>query len=298
MIFLLLSIVCSVLIGFVFKLYGRFGVDSFQAIVFNYFTCVLCGWAYSGSFPIGPAPGDAGLWVPYALGLGLVFVSGFTGAALTVRHFGVTVSQIMQKMSILVTVPFAILVYHESASIWKILGVLLALVAIVLVNWPKKDNKATAGHSAEGEKAPSSNLLWLPLVTWLLAGVIEITFLWVKGENLAQTDNPNFISTVFGTAGVLGLLYAAVQWLRGTLPFSMRNVWGGIVLGIPNFGSMYFLLRALGSGLEGSFVFPVINVSIILATTAGAVAFFRERLSPLNWAGIALAVAAILLMAS
>jgi drug/metabolite transporter (DMT)-like permease len=185
--------------------------------------------------------------------------------------------------------------YHESASIWKVLGVLLAIAAIVLVNWPQK-NKPATGHLEE--KTTKGNPLWIPIVTWVLAGVIEVVFVWVKGENLTRTDNVNFISTVFGTAGALGLLYASVQWLRGTLPFSMRNVVGGVVLGIPNFGSMYFLLRALGSGLEGSFVFPVINVGIILATTAGAVAFFRERLSPLNWVGIAIAVAAILLMAS
>jgi hypothetical protein len=44
MLFLLLSIVCSVLLGFMFKLYGKYGVVSFQAIVFNYASCVCGGW--------------------------------------------------------------------------------------------------------------------------------------------------------------------------------------------------------------------------------------------------------------
>jgi drug/metabolite transporter (DMT)-like permease len=290
MLFLLLSIVCSVLLGFIFKLYGRYGVDSFQAIVFNYVTCVCCGWIYSGSLPLGPADGDEGKWLPYALGLGIVFITGFTGAALTVKHFGVTVSQIMQKMSILVTVPFAILVYHESASVWKITGVAMALAAIILVNWPKQSN---TGATSSANK----NLIWLPIITWALAGVIEITFLWVQGEKYVAPDNVRFISTVFGTAGVLGLSVAAFNWIRGTMVFSIKNVWGGIILGIPNFGSMYFLLRALGTGLEGSVVFPVINVGIILVTTIGAVALFRERLSTMNWIGFLLALLAIILMA-
>ena len=290
MLFLLLSIVCSVLLGFIFKLYGRYGVDSFQAIVFNYVTCVCCGWIYSGSLPLGPADGDEGKWLPYALGLGIVFITGFTGAALTVKHFGVTVSQIMQKMSILVTVPFAILVYHESASIWKITGVAMALAAIILVNWPKQSN---TGATSSANK----NLIWLPIITWALAGVIEITFLWVQGEKYVAPDNVRFISTVFGTAGVLGLSVAVFNWIRGTMFFSIKNVWGGIILGIPNFGSMYFLLRALGTGLEGSVVFPVINVGIILVTTIGAVALFRERLSTINWIGFLLALLAIILMA-
>ncbi|MCC7245465.1 MAG: hypothetical protein IT269_07295, partial [Saprospiraceae bacterium] len=62
--------------------------------------------------------------------------------------------------------------------------------------------------------------------------------------------------------------------------------------------SMLFTLMALDSGLEGSFVFPVINIGIIVVTTFGAIALFHERLSKINWIGIALAVAAIALIAS
>lgn len=291
MLFLVLSIICSVLLGFIFKLYGRYGVDSFQAIVFNYFTCVICGWLYSGSLPIGPGDGDEGRWLPYALGLGAVFITGFTTAAMTVRYFGVTVSQIMQKMSILVTVPFAIIVYNESAGTGKLIGVVMALAAIILVNWPKNNQESNGATT-------KSAALWIPAVTWLLAGVIEITFLWVQGEKYVAPDNVRFISTIFGTAGVLGLSVAVWGWITGRMQWSNRNVLGGIILGIPNFGSMYFLLLALGSGLEGSFVFPVINVGIILTTTAGAILLFHERLSRVNWIGIVMAMAAILLMAS
>lgn len=288
MIYLLLSILCSVLLGFIFKLFGRYGVDSFQAIVFNYFTCVICGGLYAGTIPVGPVAGDEGKWLPYAIGLGAVFISGFTGAAVTVRYFGVTVSQIMQKMSILMTVPFAILVYHETAGPLKVTGVIMALASIILVNWPQKQ-----GHSAENVKAGP---LWIPVITWFLSGIIEITFLWVNGENYVEPGNVNFISTVFFTAGILGVSLAIYGWLTQKRTFSWRNVAGGIVLGIPNFGSMYFLLLALGGGLEGSFVFPVVNVGIILVTTIGAVLLFHERLSKINWIGVALALTAIVAM--
>ena len=293
MLFLILSIICSVLLGFIFKLYGRFGVDTFQAIVVNYITCVCCGWVYSGSFPIGPAEGDPGQWLPYALGLGAVFITGFTGAALTVRYFGVTISQIMQKMSILVTVPFAILVYHESAGIVKILGVVLALAAIIFVNWPDRKREKALENAVEKQQSK----LWIPIVTWMLAGVIEITFLWVQREKYAAPGNVQFISTVFGTAGALGITVALYGLITGSRQWSWRNVAGGIILGIPNFGSMYFLLMALGAGLEGSVVFPIINVGIILTTTAGAVLLFREHLTKVNWIGVALALVAILMMA-
>jgi drug/metabolite transporter (DMT)-like permease len=287
MLFLLLTVACSVLLGFIFKLFGRFGIDGFQAIVFNYITCFCCGWLHLGRFPV-QSEDFATPWMPYALVLGLIFVSGFNMAALTVRHFGVTIGQIMQKMSILMTVPFAVLAYHESAGWVKILGFLFALASIVLVNWPSQQ------LLVENSKPPKhSNLLWIPIATWILAGLLEVLLVRVQNEGFADMSDPTFIITIFGTAGVLGLTLAILGWATGRLQFAWKNVLAGIILGIPNYGSMLFMLLALDSGLEGSFVFPVANVSIIVVTTIGAVTLFREKLSQLNWLGIGLAVLGI-----
>lgn len=287
MLYLSLAVACSVLLGFIFKLFPRYGINGFQAIIFNYFTCVCCGWLHLGFFPVSAA--NAGKpWFPYALILGLVFISGFNCAAATVRYFGVTVSQIMQRMSILMTVPFAILMYNESAGWGKIAGFALALASIVLVNWPGRSPGVTS------EKTAKRGLwLWIPILTWLLAGILEILLIRVQKGGLADPNDPVFICNVFGMAGFTGLVLAIAGWMSKRLFFSWRNVAAGIVLGIPNYCSMLFLLMALGSGLEGSFVFPVMNVGIIFITTIGAVWLFQERLSRYNWLGIALAVAAI-----
>jgi len=296
MLYLSLTVACSVLLGFIFKLFSRFRVDSFQAIVFNYFTCFFLGWLHLGHFPV-QTENFSTPWMPYALVLGLIFIGGFNLAALTVRHFGVTIGQIMQKMSILMTVPFAILAYQESAGWVKILGVLFALVSIVLVNWPSaRKIRSEASHPAPERSSrvhPPKNLLWIPIATWVLAGLLEVLLVRVQNEGLADMGDPTFIITIFGTAGVLGLLIAVFRWATDRLQFSWKNVVAGIILGVPNYGSMLFMLLALSSGLEGSFVFPVANVSIIVATTIGAVTLFGEKLSTLNWAGIVLAVTAI-----
>ena len=260
----------------------------FQAIMFNYFTCVACGWVHSGRLPYTEA--DRGEpWMPFALLLGLIFVSGFNASGLTVRYFGVTISQVMQKMSILLTVPFAILVYNESSGALKLTGFLLALASIILVNWPKSAGERTNSQGL--------GLFWIPLLTWVLAGVIEIIFILVQRGNMIVTGDPAFITTVFCTAALLGLLAAIVGWTTGRLLFSWRNVLAGIILGIPNYGSMLFMLMALGSGLEASLVFSLTNVGIILVTTIGAVWLFQERLSRVNWWGILLAMIAIIFIA-
>ncbi len=289
MLYLALAVLCSVLLGFIFKLYARFRVDSFQAIVFNYFTCVACGWAHLGRFPVTRADFSQP-WMPYALGLGFVFITGFNGAALTVRYFSVTISQIMQKMSILLTVPFAILMYQESAGWGKILGFMAALACIILVNLPAKTSDPTLAPRKSGK------WLWIPAITWILSGIIEMVFVFVQHENYIIPGDRPFICTVFGAAGILGMTVAVAGWSTGRLQFAWRHVVGGIVLGIPNYGSILFLLLALGSGLEGSLVFPLINVGVILTTTIGAVWLFQERLSQVNWIGVGLAIISIVLI--
>ncbi len=287
--FLFIAIVCSVLLGFIFKLFLRFKVDTFQAIVFNYFTCLTCGWLHMGRFPAERSTFDTP-WFPYALFLGFIFISGFYTSALTVRYFGVTVSQVMQKMSILVSVPFAVFVCGESAGIGKVAGFFMALLAIVLVNFPFRARES----EQEGHK---TGLWWIPLITWVFAGVIEVVFLKVQYGQLADMGQPDFIVTVFGTAGLVGLLFAVRGWATGKMVFAWKNLIAGIALGVPNYGSMLFMLWALADGLGGSVVFPVNNVGIIVATAIGAVLIFREHLSPINRAGVVLAALSIILMA-
>jgi drug/metabolite transporter (DMT)-like permease len=288
MIWLVLSVVCSVILGLLFKLFPRFGVDTFQAIVVNYFTCVACSTIQNGRLVIGPELKNEP-WLPYALLLGFVFITGFNLAAATVRHFSVTISQIMQKMSILLSVPFAILAYHESAGWLKIVGVLLAIAAIILVNIPQKQSSDTTVSKSR----LSLGMIAMPLLTWLLAGVIEVVFVIVNKQKMIAFGDSAFISTVFFTAGCLGALVLAYQLFAGTSIWSWRNVVGGIALGIPNYGSMFFLLQGLSSGMESSVFFPLNNMGIILMTVAVAVLAFGDRLSRLNWLGVALTVVAL-----
>ncbi|TNE56408.1 MAG: DMT family transporter [Bacteroidetes bacterium] len=287
MLFLLLSILCSTLIGFLFKWFDRHGLQLFQVIMFNYFICVVCGVLQSGTLPY--APEQHGIrWMPYALILGLVFVIGFNAAALTVRYFGITVSQIMQKMSILLTVPFAILVYAESSGLWKLMGITFAMCSIILINWPAKTEKKN--------KSDRMGLWWIPLLAWILSGVIEIVFVLVNHSKMVASGDPIFITTGFFTAGLLGLVIALIGWITGRMQFNWSNLAGGIILGVPNYGSMYFLLQALDGGLEASLVFPLNNVAIILLSTLGAIWLFHERISRINWWGVIFSIVSILLI--
>ena len=300
MIYLILSILCSTAIVLIFRMFSRYDINNLPAITANYVVCVLCAWITLGSFPFSLRSVNE-VWFPYALVLGGVLIGGFTLIAATVRLFSVTVGAVMQKMSLIITVVYTILVYGESVSALKLMGILAACGAIILINIPAKEESPTIGTIRK-----PWHLFLIPIGAWVLNAVLEILLFRVErltGENA----DLGFLGTFFLTAGILGallLLFYALMYrrnsssaLRQKTTVRGRDLIAGGILGVVNFGSLYFLLRVIGLGWEGSVVFPVNNVAIIALSAAFAVWFFRERLNPANWWGLALAVAAIGLIA-
>ncbi|HWY36783.1 MAG TPA: hypothetical protein VNX68_19210, partial [Nitrosopumilaceae archaeon] len=61
--------------------------------------------------------------------------------------------------------------------------------------------------------------------------------------------------------------------------------------------SMFFILKALSSNIfESSQLYPIANIFIVLLSAISGVIIFKEKLSKVNVAGIALSIAAIALI--
>lgn len=287
MLFLILSILSSTAIVIVFKLFGRFQVQTFQAIVFNYWVCVICGWIVMGEFPIQTSMFRES-WFPFSLLLGTIFILTFNIIAKTVEHFGITISAIMQRMSVLLSVPFALIAYNEPLPLLKILGLAAAILAIVFANVPDKKNVVP--------KALPHGWMWLfPALILLFSGLIEIVLMYVE-RSTAGEANLAFTTLLFGTAAAIGTLRVGTELALGKGKLAWKNVWAGIALGVPNFGSIYFILLALKVGWGGSVVFPVNNVGVIALAVTAAWLVFSEKLSKINILGVLLAIAAIILI--
>lgn len=288
MLFLLLSILCSTAIVLLFRQFAFFRINAFSAITVNYGICVFCAWAVQGRLPLQAGAPDQ-IWFPYAIALGFVLISGFNLIAATVRTFSVTVGAVMQKMSLVLTVLYTILFYDERVNTLKIIGILAALGAIVLINWPQEVRR-------ESSAARSWYLYLIPFLAWIMSAAMEILLFRVE-RLTGQNANLDFLAFLFGTAFVLGILRLLVAALRQKIRFRKRDLFAGLLLGMINFGSIYFLLRTLGMGWEGSVVFPVNNVSIMALSALLAYWLFREKLGKINILGLALALSAIVLIA-
>ena len=286
---LLICILTNTVIGFIFKLFPRFGVNTLQAIVVNYFVCVTMAGLALGEFPIQSNVYETD-WFPYALVLGFVFIGGFNITAYCFQKVGVTLTTIMQKMSLVLTVPIAIWMYSESVNGWKIAGLLAGVLAIYLTNKPDKEELEKVQNLPKW-------MLFLPILVLLVSVTIETVLQYVEIKILGGMGGINFVATLFGIAGTIGLVTVTGGFLSGKLTFSYKNILAGIVLGIPNFFSIYYIIKAISEGWEGSEFFPYNNISIIALAAIIAYFFFKERLSPANVLGVVLAIGAIALIA-
>ncbi|MAY23045.1 MAG: hypothetical protein CMC74_09715 [Flavobacteriaceae bacterium] len=283
---LLLSILSSTLIFVVFKLFSRFKVNTLQAIVVNYF--VACGTGlllYDGEIVLQKIPEYP--WFLYALALGSLFIGIFNLMAWTTQRSGLSVVSVATKMSVVVPILFGLLYYGESLGAIKLVGILLALVAVYLASVKTKS----------GLPIDRKNILY-PAMVFLGSGVIDTSIKYLENTYVENNEVPLFSSTVFFSAAVIGISILFIQKIRGVFIFQWKNLLGGIALGVPNFFSIYFLVQALKSGvLESSGIFTVNNVGIVMFSTLLGIVLFKEKLLWKNWLGIVLAVISIYLVA-
>ncbi len=252
----------------------------------NYFVACASGIiAYNGTITSTEIPKYD--WFYYTLGLGALFILVFNLMAITTQRSGLSVVSVATKMSVVIPVVFGLLYYKDSLGIYKAIGILLALIAVYLASVKKKD----------GLKIKPKNLIF-PVLVFLGSGIIDTSIKYLEDSFVAEADVPLFSATIFFTAFTLGVLVLLVQKLRGKFQFEWKNILGGIALGIPNYFSIYFVVKALRSDLfESSGIFTVNNVAIVILSTFVGILFFKERLLPKNWLGIGLAVLGIFLIA-
>lgn len=283
MIYLILSILISSFLFVIFKLFDVFKINTLQAIVVNYVTALLFGIFTSDvSLSITEIPKQS--WFIGAFLLGFIFISIFNVMGITAQKNGLSVASVAGKMSVVIPIIFGIVMYNESVSFIKVTGILLALIAVYLSS-AKSDKNAVK----------FKNLLF-PLILFVGSGVLDATLKYVETTSVSNGEEPLFLATIFGCAFVLGSFFVITQILKGKLKFQWKNVLGGIVLGIPNYYSMEFLLKAFKTDIDSSTLFTINNVGIVVLTTVFALLFFKEKLVKKNWVGIGLALISILLV--
>ena len=207
--------------------------------------------------------------------------------ALTAQKAGLSVVSVATKMSVAIPIGFGLLYYNESAHVLKLLGILFAFVAVYLVAVQKKTPNRIKHYS-----------LWLPMAVFLGSGIIDTSIKFLEDRFIAKDQVSVFSATIFAAAGIIGIVILLVQYYKGHLKIATRNIVGGIVLGVPNYFSIFFLVLALRTpNLDSSSIFTLNNIAIVVVSTLIGILFFKEKLSQKNWIGVGIALVSIVLIA-
>lgn len=276
MIYLLLSIIASVGIFLTFRLFKTFQINVRHGIMVNYLVAGLTGLVV---FQPDATWFNHPWFLPACL-LGVLFYVVFRIMAKVTNENGMSVSSLATKMSVMVPVAAGIMLLEESITILKILGVLLGLIAVIL--------------SVGGKTEQETNVWKWPFFLFLGSGAIDAILklfqhYWVSAELF-----PVFISTIFIAAFLAALVHHTFTSVRS---LKLNSLVGGLVLGLVNFASLYFLLQTLAlPNWESSLVFPINNFGIIAGSTIVAMTIFKERLVKKAKAGLLLALLSIVLL--
>ena len=283
MLYLILSVLISSFLYVIFKCFGIYKVNTLQAIVVNYVVAFSLGMFTANSFgQIHTIPNQP--WLKGAMILGLLFVSVFFLMAKTSQENGVSVASIAGKMSVVLPIIFGVVLYNESITFLKVIGILIALVAVYLSS--VKEKKSTVKTS-----------LLLPILLFFGSGVIDTTLKYVE-TNFVPVDKVDFFSgSLFGFAGIFGITILFIKKIITNEKFELKSIVAGIALGIPNYYSIVFLIKALqNKGFESSVLFTVNNVGVVVVSTFIGLLLFKEDFSLKNKIGIALAIFGIILV--
>lgn len=284
MIYLLLSILCSTLIFVVFKMMGRYQINNLQAIFVNYIVAFAVGQALIG-FSANVLEVPQKPWFFSILLLGLLFITLFQLMAWVSQTFGVSAVSVAVKMSVIIPVIFGILYFQEGYGWLKIVGIIIALLAVFLATYKPKRVKGDL------------KMLWLPIILFLGSGFLDVFIKYNQAELVPALEHAEFAASIFGMAAIFGLLFILYRRFTNQQAFQPKAILAGIALGIPNYGSIYFLLMALeNSGIPSSNLFALNNVGIVALSAVVGMLVFAEKLSSLNKWGVALSIISIILI--
>ena len=280
MISLLLSIVFTVVLFLFFKEFERRDINTHHAITVNYITAsILANFIYNKDISLVDLISSS--WIYPTIGLGIFFVIMFNIMAKTTQKLGVSIAAMSSKISLIIPVLLSYFIYPDSnITTLQFFGIILALVAVYCTF--KKQQK----HSYP---------LYIAIVLFFGAGILDASINYIETIFLNQKEDEynKFIIIIFSVAFITGL----VKMIFDKNEINLKSIFSGVLLGIPNYFSIYFVLKSLDE-LGGIVVFPVLNIGVVLLSTIISFIYYKEQMSLLNWAGISISCISIILILS
>ncbi len=284
MIFLLASIFSSTALFIVFKLAEKFSVKLTPLITINYLTASILGLIFLMNRDLQPIFYENN-WIIYSISLGILFILMFYLIGISVKTTGITITTLASKLSLVFPVFFSLFWFNETVSFIKYVGLFTAFIAVLFTVY-KKDVKKINRIS-----------FFLPILIFVGGGFTDLLIKYIQAIYLHNSDVSAFTTSVFITAFTCGLIATAIQRIKLNVQFEIKTLALGTLLGIANFGSLYYFIKALNnSSIDSSLVFALNNVLIVIFSALAGKFIFREQINRINLLGLFLAFISLFIL--
>lgn len=293
MIFIVLATLTSVWMLVILRWLNSTQSHVFYALIFNYLSAFVCG-ILNKLFFYSQVKMEIGkeAWV-LTVTEGILFITVFYWMAQTTKYYGLSVTAVANKMSLIFPVMTAYLIFNEPMDGLKWSGLLLALISIYLVT-----------YSGDEKQVVNQKKIIFPILVFIGSGIIDSIINYSNKTYIQETHQQLVFTTfVYLFALLTGLVYMKIgpsdknsgKKFYYQESFSWKNTISlGILLGIPNFYNLFFIIQALNSRIFlSSQIFLILNLSNIVLSTVVGVFFFNEKKKWINWIGILTALLSI-----
>ncbi len=258
-------------------------------IVYNYLFASATGFIISGKQTLNSLM-DSADWIPLAIIIGILFILMFFVVGKSSQVAGISVTTVASKMSVVTPIVFSILADPlDEITLLKSVGIIIALLAVFLTVYRKK--------TLEIERSA----IFFPVLLFFGMGVVDSLVKYSQLHFIEDSKLAIFSAVLFLFAFLCGLVIISFRKGALKLLYSSRTLYWGLFLGLSNYGSIYFIIRALnfrnmnGSGIDSSVVFGVNNTGIVVLSVLTGYLVFNEKLRKINYLGIFLAILAIII---
>jgi hypothetical protein len=278
MLFLILSIICSVTVGAIFKFTRVYSLSTIQIVAANYAAAlVLCYLFFS---PDLGALDVTSPWEIYAA-LGVFLPSVFLFLAASIKYMGIVKTDAAQRLSLFIPILAAWFLFGEHFTSLKIAALLVGFPALLLILAKPTSNQENK---------------WIyPALVLLGFGVIDILFKQIALYTTLPFTTSLFV--VFTIALVITGTVVGCKIFFKKEELSFKSFLFGGLVGIFNFGNIFFYLKAHQAFAENpSTVFAGMNMGVIVLGSLVGIFIFKEKITKLNATGLFLALLAIVLI--
>ncbi len=284
MLSLLLSILSSTVILIVFKIVEKQKIEIFPTIIVNYIAASILGFSINGTAATTQM-GGIGLWIGFSVIIGIMLIVNFYFIGNSTQKAGIAITTVSAKMSFVLPVLFSLLFdVNDLFNPTKGLLIFFAMLSVFLVIYPDKFNTSRSGS------------ILYPVLIFFGLGLLDSLIKYCQYNFINSPESSSLFSAVnFSVAGIIGLIVLLFS-RKHIKSLKLGKVWLiGTILGIANFGSMYFLINALNAlKYNNSLVFGINNIGVVVASVIIAYLVYKERFSRINQMGLLLALLVLL----